>query len=63
MYVAMALIQVGLGIAMANPWVIALLPPVLATIHVTAILREEAYLERKFGEAYLDYKRSVRRWI
>ncbi len=24
---------------------------------------EEAYLEGKFGESYLSYKNSVRRWI
>ena len=24
---------------------------------------EEAYLERTFGEEYLDYKQRVRRWI
>jgi protein-S-isoprenylcysteine O-methyltransferase Ste14 len=29
----------------------------------TAIRHEEAYLERKFGDRYLEYKRSVRRWI
>jgi hypothetical protein len=28
-----------------------------------AIRHEEAYLERKFGDRYLEYKRSVRRWI
>ena len=27
------------------------------------VLREEAYLEEKFGEAYLDYRSRVRRWI
>ena len=27
------------------------------------ISREETYLERKFGEEYLEYKRRVRRWI
>ena len=26
-------------------------------------LPEERYLEGKFGDAYLDYKRSVRRWL
>jgi len=26
-------------------------------------LPEEAYLERKFGEKYLSYKRQVRRWL
>jgi protein-S-isoprenylcysteine O-methyltransferase Ste14 len=28
-----------------------------------AILPEEAYLERKFGDTYLTYKRRVRRWL
>jgi protein-S-isoprenylcysteine O-methyltransferase Ste14 len=27
------------------------------------IAREESYLERKFGSAYLDYKARVRRWL
>jgi len=27
------------------------------------ISREEIYLEKKFGEHYLDYKRRVRRWL
>jgi protein-S-isoprenylcysteine O-methyltransferase Ste14 len=28
-----------------------------------AIPREERYLERRFGAAYLDYRRRVRRWL
>jgi protein-S-isoprenylcysteine O-methyltransferase Ste14 len=63
MYVGLALIQIGLGFAMANLWVVALVPLVLGTVYATAVLHEEAYLERKFGDAYLDYKRSVRRWL
>jgi protein-S-isoprenylcysteine O-methyltransferase Ste14 len=63
MYVGLALVQTGLAVAMANLWLVALLPVVLAVVYATAIRHEEAYLERKFGEAYLDYKRSVRRWI
>jgi protein-S-isoprenylcysteine O-methyltransferase Ste14 len=27
------------------------------------IPREERYLERRFGADYLEYKRSVRRWL
>jgi protein-S-isoprenylcysteine O-methyltransferase Ste14 len=36
---------------------------VLAVIDRAVIAREERYLERKFGQEYLDYKASVRRWI
>ncbi|MBW2271740.1 MAG: isoprenylcysteine carboxylmethyltransferase family protein [Deltaproteobacteria bacterium] len=63
MYLGLSLIQVGLAIAMSSLWVLALLPPVLLVIYATAIRHEESYLERKFGNSYLDYKRSVRRWI
>ncbi|TIU05279.1 MAG: isoprenylcysteine carboxylmethyltransferase family protein, partial [Mesorhizobium sp.] len=27
------------------------------------VAREEAYLERRFGDAYLDFRQSVRRWF
>ena len=63
MYIGMALIQLAIGIGLANGWIVALIPPVLAVIYAIAIRHEEAYLERKFGEGYLVYKRSVRRWL
>jgi len=63
MYVAMALLQTAIGIGFANGWIIALVPPALVIIYAIAIRREEAYLERKFGDPYIEYKRSVRRWL
>ena len=63
MYVGMALLQAGIGLALASAWIIALVPVVLAVVYATAVRHEEAYLEEKFGAAYLSYKRSVRRWI
>ena len=63
MYVGMALLQAAIGIAWGNGWILLLLPPVLAVIQASAIRHEEAYLEGKFGETYLRYKRSVRRWL
>jgi protein-S-isoprenylcysteine O-methyltransferase Ste14 len=63
MYVGAALIQIGIGIGLANGWILALVPPVLVVIYAIAIRHEEIYLERKFGETYLEYKRSVRRWL
>jgi protein-S-isoprenylcysteine O-methyltransferase Ste14 len=63
MYVGMALIQAGIGIGLANGWVIALVAPVLVIVYGIAIRHEEAYLERKFGATYIEYKASVRRWL
>jgi len=37
--------------------------PAVLVIHFIVIAREDAFLEAKFGQAYLDYKRQVRRWI
>ena len=63
MYVGLTLFLAALGIALGNVWVLALAPVALAVVYVTAVRHEEAYLERKFGNAYLGYKSSVRRWF
>ncbi len=63
MYVGMALLQAGIGLALASAWTIALVPVVLAVVYATAVRHEEAYLEEKFGAAYLSYNSSVRRWM
>ena len=63
MYVSMGLLQAGLGVALANAWVVLLVPVSCWVIWATAIRHEEAYLEGKFGAVYTDYKNSVRRWL
>ena len=62
-YVGMALIQFGLGVALGNGWILLLLPLTLALLQVAVIAKEEEYLDRKFGEAYRGYRSSVRRWV
>ena len=62
-YLGMALVYVGIALLSQALWVLLPLPVVLAIIDRGVIAREERYLERKFGQEYLDYKRSVRRWI
>lgn len=62
-YLALVLIYVGGGIAVGSLWVLALLVPCLAVMHWGVILREERYLENKFGDDYRRYKASVRRWL
>ena len=62
-YLGMALTYVGIALLSSALWVLVPLPFVLAVIDRGVIEREERYLEAKFGEEYLDYKRTVRRWI
>jgi protein-S-isoprenylcysteine O-methyltransferase Ste14 len=62
-YLGMALVYVGIALLASAFWVLLPLPVVLAVIDTGVIRREETYLERKFGSEYVDYRRTVRRWI
>jgi len=62
-YLSMALMHVGVGVAVGSVWVLAMVLPACAVVHALVIRREEAFLERKFGQAYLDYRRRVRPWL
>lgn len=63
MYLGMLAALVGLGSAFGLLWVLALAPLVLLLIDRTVVRREEAYLERKFGDEYRRYRQEVRRWL
>lgn len=62
-YVAFALFQLGLGLWADKLAVVLMTLPALVATHYLVVVREEAYLERKFGDAYRDYMRRVRRWV
>jgi protein-S-isoprenylcysteine O-methyltransferase Ste14 len=62
-YLGMALMYIGIALCSHALWVLVPLPVVLAIVDRGVIAREERYLERKFGQEYLHYKRRVRRWI
>lgn len=63
MYVGMALAYLGIAFLLDRPLAMALLPVALLVIHHGVVLREERYLEAKFGDPYRRYKASVRRWL
>lgn len=63
MYLSMALILTALSILLNNLWLLILTPVFMAVIQKGVIAREEAYLEKKFGAEYADYKTRVRRWV
>jgi protein-S-isoprenylcysteine O-methyltransferase Ste14 len=62
-YLGMFLIYGGIGVAAQSPWILILMLPLAITVRYGVVAREEAYLERRFGDAYLNYKRRVRRWL
>ena len=63
MYLGFALCTFGLAILVDSAWMLLAVPIGLVLVDRTVITREERYLERKFGDEYLNYKRRVRRWL
>ena len=63
MYAGLALVYLGISCFIGNWWNILLFPLLLLIVQNFVILKEEKYLERRFGQDYLDYKAAVRRWL
>jgi protein-S-isoprenylcysteine O-methyltransferase Ste14 len=62
-YLAFSIFQLGIASWVNSLWLVATLLAAVALMVLVVIPREERYLERRFGASYLDYKRSVRRWL
>ena len=62
-YVAFSILELGIASWVNSVWLIGTLIAAVALMAFVVIPREERYLERRFGADYLDYKRSVRRWL
>lgn len=63
MYLGMAVNYAGIAVILNSLCALVVLPVVLAIIQTQVIAREEAYLERAFGNDYVAYKGHVRRWL
>jgi protein-S-isoprenylcysteine O-methyltransferase Ste14 len=63
MYLGFVLILVGIATLMGSltPW--AIIPILFILMDVLFITAEEKMLEHTFGDRWLEYKKSVRRWI
>ena len=62
-YVGMMLSLVGLAIAFDSIWSLITLIFFFLIIRFGVVAREEAYLDRKFGDVYRGYRVRVRRWL
>jgi protein-S-isoprenylcysteine O-methyltransferase Ste14 len=63
LYLSLALLYLGIGLWLGALWPIVLLPALMLLVQQLVVLREEAYLESRFGDAYRTYRNRVRRWL
>lgn len=63
LYVSLTGLYSGVALLLNALWPLLFLPVVLWVVQRGVIEREEAYLERKFGDAYRTYRARVRRWL
>lgn len=63
LYLSLTLTYCGLALLINTWWAFLFLPLVLLPMHFFVVLREERYLENKFGDAYREYRARVRRYL
>ncbi len=63
LYLGLTMAYVGCALATRAALPLAVLPSVLWLMNVGVIEREERYLQRKFGNAYQQYRERVPRWV
>jgi protein-S-isoprenylcysteine O-methyltransferase Ste14 len=63
MYLGLAVILVGVALALEALTPFFVIPVFVAIITVGFIVPEEAMLKERFGDAYTDFQRRVRRWL
>ena len=62
-YLSNALLTFGIGLAVGNAWFMIAAIAGIYLEQKLAVEREERHLEHKFGKAWRDYAKRVRRWI
>jgi protein-S-isoprenylcysteine O-methyltransferase Ste14 len=63
MYLGTIIILLGLAMFCGTAGSLLPVPFYIWLIRARFVVREERFLEDIFGERYLEYKRSVRRWL
>ena len=63
MYLGLVIFQFGLGCVLLHAEITTFSLLTLIIFNYFVVKREEEYLERKFGDIYLVYKKKIRRWL
>jgi len=62
-YLGFFTLYLGIAVLADNAWIVVLGAPLFLVMRYGVVAREEAYLERCFGEDYRSYRARVRRWL
>jgi len=62
-YLSFLVALVGLPLALGTYWGLLLSPVMVVLMSQLVVRYEEIYLEQKFGQEYMSYRSSVRRWL
>jgi protein-S-isoprenylcysteine O-methyltransferase Ste14 len=63
MYIGGLSMLAGFGLARRSGSILCLALALSAVIHIFVIFAEEPGLENRFGQSYVDYKKSTNRWL
>ena len=63
MYLGLIILQIGIGMSLSYVHIILFSILTFVIFRNCVIIPEEVYLEEKFKEDYLDYKKNVHRWF
>jgi protein-S-isoprenylcysteine O-methyltransferase Ste14 len=63
LYVGLLALYLGVALLVPTFWALVLFPAAVLLVLWGAIRPEERFLHGRFGEAYDDYTRRVRRWL
>ncbi|MEL6188772.1 MAG: isoprenylcysteine carboxylmethyltransferase family protein [Myxococcota bacterium] len=62
-YLGMALLMAGIGMAANSPWIVLLSGAFIWLLQWGVIGAEEEHMAKRFGPSYQGYKKRVRRWL
>ena len=62
-YLGWFLLTLGFGVKNLSLFPTSVSVLMVGLLHWAVVIREETYLEQTFGDEYLRYKKTVRRWI
>ena len=62
-YLGFVCLLIGFPLIFKSYWGLILSPIFIILMNTLVIQHEETYLEKKFGEVYINYKSRVRRWL